>query len=332
MKILVTGGAGYIGSHTVKELVRKNYQIVVYDSLAHGHRQAVDPKGKLVVNDLGDLDKLDKTFKKELPDAVIHFAGFIEVNESVKNPAKYYINNVCFGLNLLESMAKYKTRYIIYSSSAGIYGQPKHMPIKEDDPKEPINTYGRTKLMFEKILASYEEAYDIKYCALRYFNAAGASRNAEIGEDHDPETHIIPLIIQTALGQRKEFILFGKDYKTPDGTCVRDYVHVEDLGRAHHLALKHLQKTKKSDIFNLGVGKGFSNLELVEAVKKVSGADLPVKYGPRREGDPDELVADSTRARKILNWQPEYVKIGDIIRTAWEWHKNHPCGFSNPKS
>lgn len=327
MKILVAGGAGYIGSHTVKELIRQNYKVVVYDSMIHGHKQAVDRQAKLIIGDLGDLNKLDKAFKTEKPDAVIHFAGFIQVGESVTNPGKYYLNNVCFGLNLMEVMAKYKTRYIIYSSSAGVYGQPKKMPIAEIDPTEPINTYGRTKLMFEKILKSYEEAYDIKYCALRYFNAAGASKDGEIGEDHDPETHIIPLIIQTAIGQRKEFTIFGRDYKTPDKTCVRDYIHVEDLACAHIKAIEYLKAINKSNIFNLGVGKGFSNKKLVDATKKVSSIDFKVKYGPRREGDPDELVADSSRAKKILNWRPEYVKIEDIIRTAWQWHKNHPRGF-----
>lgn len=329
MKILVTGGAGYIGSHTVKELVKQKNQVVVYDNLSHGHKLAVDKKAKLIVGDLGDLKKLDQTFKTEKPDAVIHFSGFIEVSESVNNPAKYYYNNVCFTIGLLETMVKNNCRYIVFSSSAGVYGQPKKMPISENNLQNPINTYGRTKLMIEWILKSYEEAYDLKYCALRYFNASGASSDSEIGEDHTPETHIIPLIIQTALGQSKEFTIFGKDYKTSDGTCIRDYVHVEDLASVHIKALAYLKNTGKSDIFNIGIGKGFSNLELVEAVKKVSNTDFKIKYGPRRQGDPNKLVADSTKAQKILNWKPKYVKIKDIIRTAWEWHKNHPCGFSN---
>lgn len=329
MKILVTGGAGYIGSHTVKELIKQKFQVVVYDNLSYGHRKAVDKKAKLIVGDVGNTKKLDQVFKTEKPDAVIHFAGFIQVSESVKNPAKYYYNNTCFTVGLLETMVKNNCRYIVFSSSAGVYGQPKKMPISEDDPKDPINTYGRTKLMVEKILQSYNEAYGIKYCALRYFNASGASQDSEIGEDHNPETHIIPLIIQTALGRQKEFTIFGKDYKTPDGTCIRDYIHVEDMADAHIKAIKYLKTKNKSDIFNFGIGKGFSNLELIKAVKKVSGVDFPVKYGPRRSGDPDELIADSTRAKKILNWQPEYVKIEDIIRTAWEWHKNHSSGFKS---
>lgn len=326
-KILVTGGAGYIGSHTVKELIRQDCEVLVYDNMSDGHKEAVDKKAKLVVGDIADERKLNSTFKSFKPEAVIHFAGFIQVGESVKNPAKYYYNNFCFGVNLLETMMKNKVNYLIYSSSAGVYGEPKHIPIKEGDLKEPVNTYGVTKLMFEKALKSFEEAYGLKWVALRYFNAAGASSNGKMGEDHDPETHIIPVIIQTALGQRKELTIFGNDYPTPDGTCVRDYIHVEDLAIAHYLALNYLKKTNSSDIFNLGIGKGFSNNELIKAVKKISGKNFKVVYGPRRTGDPAKLIADSSRARRILKWQPKYVTIESIIKTTWNWYKNHPQGF-----
>lgn len=327
MKILVTGGAGYIGSHTIKELIKQNYKVVVYDNLTNGHRKAVDKKAKLVVGDLADLSKLNQVFNEEKPEGVIHFAGLIQVGESVKEPGKYYYDNFSFGINLLEIMAKYKVRYIVYSSSAGVYGEPKKIPISENDPKNPVNTYGRTKLAFEWALKSYQEAYDMKYCALRYFNASGASSDSKIGEDHNPETHIIPLIIQTALGKRDKFTIFGNDYKTSDGTCIRDYIHVEDLANAHHLALKYLCKTNKSNIFNLGLGRGFSNLELVNATKKVSGVDFKVNYGPRREGDPACLIADSKKAKQILKWQPKYDNIKDIIQTAYNWHNQNLNGF-----
>lgn len=328
MKILVTGGAGYIGSHTVGALIDNGYQVVVIDNLSDGHRCAVHKKAKFVKGDLKNQKLLEKILKKEKIEAVMHFAGHIQVGESVKNPLKYYKNNFYNGINLLEAMKNTGVVYIVFSSSAGVYGQPQKMPIAEVDPKNPINTYGRTKLMFEFALKSYEEAFGTKFIALRYFNAAGASKDGEIGENHHPETHIIPLIIQTALGQSEEFKIFGTDYKTPDGTCVRDYIHVEDIATAHLQAIKYLRQKNQSDIFNIGIGRGFSNLRLVKAVKKISGVDFKVSFGSRRQGDPDELIADSSRAGKILNWQPKYVTIESIIKTAWNWHRNNPKGFS----
>lgn len=329
MNILVTGGAGYIGSHTVKELLANGYKPIVLDNLSDGHRQAVHQKAKFIKGDLKNQKLVEKILKTEKVEAVMHFAGFIQVSESVSNPLKYYKNNLYNGINLLEAMKNAGVVYIIFSSSAGVYGQPEKMPIREDDPKNPINTYGRTKLMFEYVLKSYDEAFAIKSTALRYFNAAGASSMGKIGEYHHPETHIIPLIIQTALGQQEEFKIFGTDYKTADGTCIRDYIHVEDIARAHLQALRYLRQKNQSDIFNIGIGKGFSNLELVNAVKKVSGVDFKVSYGSRREGDPDELVADSSYARRLLNWQPKYATIESIIETAWKWHKENPKGFQN---
>jgi len=326
-RILVTGGAGYIGSHTVKKLINEGYRVLVYDNLSDGHKEAVHPKAELVVGDIGDSDKINQAMKRFKPDAVINFAGFIQVGESIKNPGKYFYNNDCFGINLMEAMVKNKVKYIIYSSSAGVYGEPKKVPIKEDDPKNPINTYGRTKLVFEWILKSYEEAFGIKWTALRYFNAAGASKDGELGEDHITETHIIPLIIQTAMDKNKEFKIFGNDYPTPDGTCVRDYIHVEDLASAHVLALEYLIKTSKCEVCNLGIGKGYSNQELVNAVKKVSKINFKVHYGPRRSGDPAQLIADSSKAKRILKWQPKYDKIERIIETAWKWHIGHPNGY-----
>jgi len=327
MKIFVTGGAGYIGSHTVKELIKQNHEVLIYDNLSDGHKEAVDKKAKLIVGDISDARKLNKTFRNFRPDIVIHFAGFIIVPESVKDPAKYYYNNFCFGINLLECMAKNRINNIIYSSSAGVYGNPEKIPIKESDSKNPVNTYGKTKLIFEGALDSYEKAYGLKYIALRYFNAAGASSDAEIGEDHSPESHIIPLIIQTAMGKQKEFKVFGNDYPTKDGTCIRDYIHVDDLATAHVSAVEKLIKTKQSAIYNLGLGKGFSNLEIIKAIEKVSGKKIETVFAPRREGDPAQLIADPTLAKKELNFKPKYDTIERIIETAWNWHSKNPKGF-----
>lgn len=327
MKILVTGGAGYIGSHTIKELLENGYKPVVFDNLSFGHKKAIPAGVKFIKGDLNNQKFIEKIIKRYKIDAVFHFAGFIQVGESVKLPLKYYKNNFYNGINLLEAMKNTGVKYIIFSSSAGVYGQPEKMPIKESDSQNPINTYGRTKLMFEYALKSYDEAYGIKFIALRYFNASGASKQSEIGEDHLPETHIIPLIIEAAMGKRDEFKIFGNDYKTHDGTCVRDYIHVEDIATAHLQGLRYLRQKNLSNIFNIGIGKGFSNLELVNAVKKISGIDFEVSFGPRREGDPDELVADSSKARKELNWKPKYDNIEDIIKTAYNWHIKHPKGF-----
>lgn len=327
MNILVTGGAGYIGSHTVSALVKSGHKVVVYDNLSNGHKKAVDPKAILVVGDLADSKLLNSVFKKYNIDAVIHFAGFIQVGESVTNPAKYFYNNFCFGINLLETMVKNKVKYIVFSSSAAVYGNPTKVPIQEDDLKEPINTYGLTKLMFERALFSYDRAYGLKYCALRYFNAAGASSEGLIGEDHSPETHIIPLILEVALGRKSSFEVFGNDYPTKDGTCIRDYIHVEDLAFAHIAALNKLVKKQISSIYNLGLGKGFSNIEVIRAVEKVTKQKIKIIIKPKREGDPTSLVADPNLAKRELNWKPKYQNIEEIIATAWQWQKNNPDGY-----
>lgn len=327
MNILVTGGAGYIGSQTVKVLIKKGHQVVVYDNLSNGHKEAVDSKAILVIGDLSDGKLLDNVFKKYAINAVMHFAGLIQVNESALNPGKYFYNNFCYGINLLEAMIKNKVKYIVFSSSAAVYGSPERVPIKESDARQPFNTYGVTKLMFEQALDCYEKAYNIKYRVLRYFNAAGASSSGLMGESHNPETHIIPLIIEVALGKKPSFPIFGNKYLTPDGTCVRDYIHVEDLADAHIASLDQLTVDNESGIYNLGSGKGFSNLEIVDAVKKVTGKNIKTVIKSNRAGDPAVLVADSSLARKNLHWQPKYQKIEDIIESAWKWHKNNPDGY-----
>lgn len=328
MNILVTGGAGYIGSHTVKELIKQKHKVIVYDDLSYGHQQAIPKNAYFVAGNLSEVNKLDKLLKKEKIQAVIHFAGFIQVGESVKNPAKYFYNNVCLGTILLDLMAQNNIHYLIFSSSAGVYGNPKKIPISETDPTNPINTYGKTKLMFEQILESFSIAHKINYCALRYFNASGANADGAIGEDHHPETHIIPLIIKSAL-ENKPFTIFGNDYKTPDGTCIRDYIHVDDLADAHIKALNLIKTKSKNFIFNLGLGKGFSNLELVKTVEKISKKKIKIVYGARRPGDPDKLIANPAKAHKELHWQPRYKTIDSIIKTAYHWHKNRPDGFSD---
>ncbi len=336
MNILVTGGAGYIGSHTVRELIKHYNNIIVYDDLSSGHQQAIEKinsklkskKIKFVKGNINEFNKLSNLMKNEKIDAVIHFAGSIQVGESVQSPGKYFYNNVCAGTILLDAMVLNNIKHIVFSSSAGVYGEPKKIPIKETDPKAPVNTYGTTKLIFEEVLVRFYIAYGINFCVLRYFNAAGASFDGLIGENHDPETHIIPLIIETAIGKRKKFTIFGKDYKTKDKTCVRDYIHVEDLASAHVKALKLIKEKNRCYVFNLGLGKGFSNLELVNAVKKVSGVDFNVEYGPRRAGDPAKLIADASNAKKELKWKPKYDTIESIIKTAYKWHKENPKGFS----
>jgi len=326
-RILVTGGAGYIGSFTVRALKDKGYEIVIFDNLKHGHQKAV-PGFKLIKGDLvTDKKLLDEVFKKEKPKGVIHFAAYIEAGESVKNPANYFINNVCGTLSLLEAMRKNKVAKIVFSSSAAIYGQPQKLPIVEEEEKNPESPYGESKLMIEKILKWYDKAFGIHSISLRYFNAAGAALDGLIGEDHQPETHLIPIACQVALGKRKKLIINGNDYPTPDGTCIRDYIHVLDLAEVHILAFKKLEKEKKTDCFNVGTGKGYSVKEIVEMVKKVSGVDFKVEVGPRRPGDPAQLYADNTKIKKVFGWQPKYSDLKTIVKSAWQWHKNHPKGF-----
>lgn len=316
--ILVIGGAGYIGSHVVKRLKAQGYSPVVLDNLSQGFKQAVDKKIPFVKGDLADKTLLKKVFKKYKIEAVMHFAAFIEVGESVKNPAKYYQNNLAKVLNLLDSMLENNVKYFIFSSTAATFGNPLTKTISETHPQNPINPYGQTKLFVEKVLKDYDKAYRLKSAVLRYFNASGADKSAQIGEAHKNETHLIPLVLQTALGKRKEIKIFGTDYPTPDGTCIRDYVHVEDLARAHILALEYILKTGKSEDFNLGSSKGASVLEIIKKVQKITGKTFKVVKDKRRPGDPAVLIASSKKAKKILNWQTTY-GINEIIKTAYEW-------------
>ena len=311
--ILVIGGAGYIGSHTVKMLAEKGYNPVVFDNLSKGHREAVE-KYPFELGDLGDKTRLAEVFKKHQIDAVMHFAAFIEVGESVKEPSKYYHNNVAKVLNLLDAMVEHNIKYFVFSSTAATFGEPVKEKIDETHPQNPINPYGNTKLMVEKMLADFDTAYGLKATALRYFNASGA-------DDSGPETHLIPIVLQAAAGKRPSIKMFGNDYPTPDGTCVRDYVHVNDLARAHILALEKMFKDDVSERFNLGSGNGFSVAELVKEAKRITGIDFKVEVAPRRAGDPAVLVADSAKAQRVLGWKPEY-NLTRIIETAWNWEQH----------
>lgn len=327
MSVLVCGGAGYIGSHTVSELLDRGEDVVVADNLQKGHKKAV-LGGKLMIGDLRDSDFLDKVFSENTIDSVIQFAADSLVGESVEDPLKYYNNNVVSTLSLLSKMKQYGVDKIVFSSTAATYGEPQNIPIMETDPTIPTNPYGQTKLAVEKALKWCYEAYNIKYTALRYFNAAGAHISGKIGEDHNPETHLIPIILQAALGQRDSITIFGDDYNTEDGTCVRDYIHVTDLADAHILALDKMRADGKSNIYNLGNGNGFSVKEVVDITRKVTGVDIKAELGERRPGDPAILVASSEKAKKELNWKPKYNDLGTIIETAWKWHKENPNGFS----
>lgn len=318
--ILVIGGAGYIGSHVVRMLARKGYQPVVLDNLSKGHREAVAAY-PFVLGDLSDKALLARTFKEYHIKAVMHFAAFIEVGESVKEPSKYYHNNVAGVLNLLDALVENNVRYFVFSSTAATFGEPVREKIDETHPQNPINPYGNTKLMVEKMLADFDTAYGLKATALRYFNASGADDSGEIGESHTPETHLIPLVLQAASGKRASIKVFGTDYPTPDGTCVRDYVHVNDLANAHILALEKMFKDNVSERFNLGSGSGFSVAELIKEAKAVTGVDFKVEVAPRRAGDPAVLVADSTKAQEVLGWRPEY-DLKRIIETAWNWEQH----------
>jgi len=320
MAILVCGGAGYIGSHINKELHRENYDTIVFDNLVYGHREAVK-WGKFIKGDLENPEEIERVFQANQIDAVFHFAAYAYVGESVENPEKYYFNNVANTLNLLHIMLKYGCKKIIFSSTCATYGEPKSVPITEDMPQNPINPYGTTKLIVERIFRDYQKAYGLQFVVLRYFNAAGADPEGEIGESHNPETHIIPLVLDAASGKRPDIKVFGTDYDTPDGSCVRDYIHVADLASAHLLALHYLENGGESDFFNLGNEKGISVLEVIDAVKRVTGKDFPVVLADRRAGDPAKLVGASKNARRILGWKPQYEDIDTIVRHAWEWHQ-----------
>ncbi len=323
--ILVTGGAGYIGSHTIKALLERGYRVVALDNLSVGHREFV-LCDDFVQADLLDRAALERVFEKYPIRSVIHFAARTAVGESVENPEIYYYNNVVGTLNLLSAMRAHGVDEIVFSSSAAVYGDPERIPIPEDHPKHPKSPYGKTKLMMEEILSDYSHAYGIKYVALRYFNAAGSDPEGEIGEWHDPETHLIPIVLEAAYGIRDHVEIFGTDYPTPDGTCIRDFIHVVDLAEAHVLALERLREGKASSAYNLGTGVGHSVREVIEACKRVTGRDFQVVEGPRRPGDPPALVADPTKARQELGWKPRFTELEEIIATAWNWMlKLHSC-------
>ena len=330
MSVLVLGGAGYIGSHTVDRLVDQGQDVVVVDSLVTGHRAAVNDKAKFYQGDLADQDFMRKVFTENPEiDAVIHFAAYSLVAESMKKPLKYFDNNTAGMIKLLEVMNEFDIKNIVFSSTTATYGIPEKMPIMESDPQDPINPYGESKLMMEKIMRWADEAYGTKFVALRYFNVAGAKPDGSIGEDHGPETHLIPIVLQVAQGKRDKLQIFGDDYNTPDGTNVRDYVHPFDLADAHILAVDYLRKGNESNAFNLGSSTGFSNLEIVEAARKVTGKEIPAEIAPRRGGDPDSLIASSDKAREILGWKPQFDNIERIIETAWAWHSSHPNGYDD---
>lgn len=329
MTILVLGGAGYIGSHTVYELIDNGEDVVIIDNLLTGHEEAVHPKARFYKGDIRDKEFLDSVFKKEKIDAVIHFAASSLVGESMEKPLKYYDNNLCGTKILLDSMVEHGIDKIVFSSTAAVYGEPERIPILETDKTEPTNTYGETKLSMEKMFKWIGKAHGLRYVSLRYFNACGAHVSGKIGEDHNPESHLILLILQVPNGKREFISIFGEDYQTKDGTCIRDYIHVTDLAQAHILAVKYLQNGGESDIFNLGNGIGFSVKEVIETARKVTQNAIPAKVTPRRAGDPAKLIASSDKAKKVLGWKPQHAELDEIISTAWNWHKNHPDGFKN---
>ena len=325
MNILVTGGAGYIGSHTVRALLARGHEVVVLDNLTFGHRQAV-PAEQLVVGDLNDTALVNRLLAERRIEAVVHFAAFAYVGESVTDPAKYYANNFLNSLTLLDACRQNGVQKFVFSSTCATYGTPTRVPIDENEKQLPINPYGNTKLAFERALGDYAVAYPFGYCALRYFNAAGASPDGTIGEDHDPETHLIPLVFQAAMGLRSHLEIFGTDYPTTDGTCIRDYIHVDDLAEAHILALDRLAPGVQLK-FNVGLGRGFSVREVIRTAEEVSGLKVLVKESPRRPGDPAELVANADKIRRELGWAPKYADLRSIMTTAWNWHRTHPDGY-----
>lgn len=327
MTILVLGGAGYIGSHTVYELIDKGNDVVIIDNLETGHIEAVHEKARFYQGDIRDRAFVDRVLDKEKIDAVIHFAANSLVGESMINPLKYYDNNLCGTKVLLESMIAHDVKKIVFSSTAATYGEPERIPILEEDKTEPTNTYGETKLSMEKMFKWTDKAHGLKYVSLRYFNACGAHKSGNIGEAHKPETHLIPLILQVPLKQREAIQIFGEDYDTKDGTCIRDYIHVTDLAQAHILAVEYLMKGNESNIFNLGNGVGFTVKEVIDTARKVTEEEIKAVISERRAGDPAKLIASSDKAKSILGWKPEHADLEEIIADAWKWHKSHPQGF-----
>jgi UDP-glucose 4-epimerase len=323
MKFLVVGGAGYIGSHMVKQLLGAGHELVVADNFSTGHRSALTG-GSLVELDIADARALDALFAGHHFDAVFHFASFIQVGESVAEPAKYYQNNLAATLTLLQAMVRAGVKHFIFSSTAAVYGDPLYVPIDEQHPKAAINPYGRSKWMVEQMLEDFDRAYGLKSVCLRYFNAAGADPEGQLGERHEPETHLLPLILQAASGRRPSITVFGRDYDTPDGTCIRDYVHVADLVAAHALAVDYLLEGGASTAFNLGNGQGFSVQQVIDTVHQVTGQDICVSDAPRRAGDPPRLVADPRRAQALLGWQPRFASLEQIVTHAWKWEQKHP--------
>jgi UDP-glucose-4-epimerase GalE len=327
MRILITGGAGYIGSHAVRHFLSRGHDVWIYDNLSVGHRAAV-PAERLIVADLAEPERLDHALVIHRIEAVVHFAAYALVGESVRDPAKYYRNNLINTLGLMEAMKRYGIARFVFSSTCATYGMPKQVPITEAELQAPINPYGNAKLAVERALADYAVAYNLGYAALRYFNAAGASPDGGIGEDHDPETHLIPLVLQAALGQRPHIEVFGVDYPTPDGTCIRDYIHVDDLAEAHLLALEKLQPGQGMK-YNLGTGKGHSVRDVIRTCAEVTGKKIAVKEGPRRPGDPPALVAAADKVQIELGWRPRYTDLKALIETAWKWHRTHPKGYDD---
>ncbi|MDO9543222.1 MAG: UDP-glucose 4-epimerase GalE [Kiritimatiellia bacterium] len=323
MKVLVTGGAGYIGSVTTEMLLDAGHEVIVFDNFERGHRAAVDTRAGLITGDLRDQLAIENALRQTVPEVVMHFAAYALVGESMACPEKYFINNVKGGINLAEAMLKGGIKKIVFSSSCATYGQPDKLPITENTPQQPTNPYGESKLMYEKILNWLGQAYGLRCVFLRYFNACGAS--VKFGEDHNPETHLIPNIMRTALGRGSAFHIYGNDYNTPDGTCIRDYIHIEDLAKAHILALAENQ----TGAFNLGTGTGYSVLEILEKSRQITGINIPVKILPRRPGDPARLVADASKASSILGWRPIRSSLQDIISSSWAWHKKHPNGYGD---
>lgn len=327
MRLLVLGGAGYIGSHTAVELLESGHEVVIVDSLVTGYEAAVPEGASFYQGDIRDYDFLNDLFKKEAIDAVIHFAAFSLVGESVTDPLKYYENNLYGTKVLLKAMIDNGVNKIVFSSTAATYGEPENIPILEDDRTCPTNPYGETKLAMEKMMKWSANAYGLKYVSLRYFNACGAHKSAKLGEAHNPESHLIPLVLQVPNGKRESVSIYGTDYDTPDGTCIRDYIHVTDLAKAHILAVEYLMKGGESNVFNLGNGVGYSVREVIETARRVTGHPIPAVEIPRRAGDPARLVASGEKAKEILGWKPEITELEDIIRSAWAWHSSHPNGY-----
>jgi len=323
VKILVTGGAGYIGSVCVEDLLNRGHDVTVFDNLTEGHKKAIDRRANFVQGDLADKPALSGLMRTAQPEAVMHFAAHALVGESMQNPYKYFYNNVSCGLHLLHAMVEHGVKRLVFSSTCATYGTPETVPIDELAPQKPVNPYGESKLIFEKVLRWFDEIHGVTFASLRYFNAAGATE--AFGEDHRIETHLIPCVLQVPLGKREHAQIFGTDYPTPDGSCIRDYIHVTDLAQAHALALE----VKKSDFFNLGIGGGVSVLEVIDACKKVTGKDIPVVKQPRRPGDPPRLIASAGKAQEVLGWRPQFDRIEDIVSSAWSWHLRHPAGYGD---